>query len=332
MIAPECHIVSGDYALFSLFSQRMYAILRRFTPDIEEYSIDEAFAHVGNSNLHALATRIRDTVQHELGIPVSVGIAPTKCLAKLASEHKKPRGVTIVGTNYTSLLYATSIGDVWGIGRATQKKLALYGVQNALDFARLSPALIRQFTKPHRQLWKELNGISVMYLDTRQKSTYHSMMSSRTFAPSSSFSFLWAQMREHIETTFARARAYKYAVKELVLMLKTQSFTYSSIAYRFPAPQEYPLAVIGELKNTFGQLYKPHTLYRKTGCTLTSLVSPRQLPLFTSSDEKIASVYKAMKGVHFGTSLFSNHTKAPQRFSLPLLSLSDVESTHLGSV
>src|SRR3990170_6483923 len=97
-LCPDAIILPSDYETYSLFSKRMFAILRRFTPLVEEYSIDEAFVELTGlrrlyrSNYADIARRIKTTVERELGITVSVGLSLSKVLAKIGSKYKKPAG------------------------------------------------------------------------------------------------------------------------------------------------------------------------------------------------------------------------------------------------
>ena len=100
-ICPDAVILPSDYETYSLFSLRMFAIIRRFTPDVEEYSIDEAFADLTGlrRNFHGpysmIARKMQETVEKELGITVSIGVSLSKVLAKAGSKHKKPSGITM---------------------------------------------------------------------------------------------------------------------------------------------------------------------------------------------------------------------------------------------
>lgn len=99
-ICPDAIILPSDYETYSLFSKRFYGILRRFTPDVEEYSIDEAFAELSGlrrvyrTSYEEIAIKIKKTVESELGITVSVGLSLTKSLAKICSKENKPSGFT----------------------------------------------------------------------------------------------------------------------------------------------------------------------------------------------------------------------------------------------
>ena len=322
---PSCIICEGDYTLFSQFSTRMFTILRSFTPEIEEYSIDEAFARVDEP---LKGMKIQKKIKDTLGIPVSIGIGPTKCLAKQASEAKKPMGLTIITkNNLSSFLTSIPIADVWGIGRATTQALSKYGVHTAHDFVQLPRTLImNKFNKPYRYIWNELQGVSCMPLDTTPKTTYQSIISSRTFSPTNESKFLWAQLRNHIEHAFMRARQYDYGVQEIIILLKTQEFEYYTKTITFPEPQTYPFSVLKTIRNAYNALYKKNVLYRTTGCTITKLkkTTQGQMKLFINENKKIAALYKVIENrsdVTFAQSLFSPHNKE-KKFSLPTLEIS----------
>jgi DNA polymerase V len=133
-------VCSGNLVLYKEVSEKVMRALGRFTDLMEEYSIDEAFLNFPKAAIGApveYASRIRRVVDRMIGIPISVGIAPTKILSKLASDRAKKTesGVLeITGRNAGEMLKTTGIGDIWGIGRKTAEKLNRYGIYNAVDF------------------------------------------------------------------------------------------------------------------------------------------------------------------------------------------------------
>jgi DNA polymerase-4/DNA polymerase V len=143
-------VLPSDYETYSLFSRRMFHIMRRFTPQVEEYSIDEAFAdltgmrRVLHGSYEEIALRLQGTVARELGITVSVGLSLTKVLAKAASKHRKPSGCTAIpGRAIAAYLSDLPVEKVWGIGPATASYLAKLGIRTALAFARLPEGVVR---------------------------------------------------------------------------------------------------------------------------------------------------------------------------------------------
>ncbi|HEX21175.1 MAG TPA: DNA polymerase IV, partial [Actinobacteria bacterium] len=125
-ICPDAVILPSDYETYSLFSINMFAIIRRFTPIVEEYSIDEAFADLTGlrrplrASYSQIADNIQKTVTNELGLSVSVGLSLSKGLAKLSSSYRKPGGLTILpGRLIHLVLKKTPVEKVWGIGPNT---------------------------------------------------------------------------------------------------------------------------------------------------------------------------------------------------------------------
>ena len=176
-ICPEAIIVSSDYELYSLYSLRMYEIMRRYTPMVEEYGIDECFGDLtGLRRMHHLgyeeiARKIKDDLQQELDITFSVGLSCTKVLAKIGSKYAKPNGFTPIRLiEKDTYLGNTKVGAVWGIGPQTAELLNKYGVQTALEFIHKDEAWVKRIlTKPGHELWQELQGIPVYELNTEKK-------------------------------------------------------------------------------------------------------------------------------------------------------------------
>ena len=182
-ICPGLIILPSDYETYSLFSRRMFAIMRRFTPDVEEYSIDEAFSDITGMrrvlrlSYEDIVLQMKKEIERELGITVSVGLSITKVLAKVASKHQKPAGMTVIkGRDIAQYLANLPVEKVWGIGPATTNYLAKMGIRTALAFAQLPEKTVRQkFTKPGVEIWQELRGDSAYPVTSAEKSSYASI-------------------------------------------------------------------------------------------------------------------------------------------------------------
>jgi DNA polymerase V len=159
-------VFSSNYRLYGDMSNRVMKTLQRWTPNIEIYSIDEAFLDftgldIGNS-VDAFLHEVTATVKKWTGIPVSLGLAPTMTLAKVANDVAKKRGGTcsLIDPEARALALADlAIGDVWGIGRRLAPKMSRLGIRTAKDLAAIDPAWVRKnFTIVQEQLVRELNG------------------------------------------------------------------------------------------------------------------------------------------------------------------------------
>ena len=306
-ICPDVIIVPSDYETYSLFSKRMFAVMRRFTSLVEEYSIDEGFADITGlrrplgASYEEIARRMKEAVEAELGLTVSVGLAPSKVLAKVGSKWRKPSGLTVIpGRRIHEFLKDLPVEKVWGIGPATSAYCRQFGLRTALDFARQSEAEVAaRFTKPHREIWEELNGHSVHPVETAEKSSYASISKTRTFTPPSTDpAFVFAQLLKNLENACIKARRHGLAARRLVIYLVAQDFRSAGIEADLTRPTAFPLEMTALLRRLFDGAYRPRTPYRATGVILAELVPAgrEQLDLFEPPVriEKMTRLYRAI--------------------------------------
>jgi DNA polymerase-4 len=306
-ICPDAVILPSDYETYSLFSLRMFAIIKRFTPDVEEYSIDEAFADLTGlrRSFHGpyslIARQIQETVERELGITISIGVSLSKVLAKIGSKHKKPRGITMIpGREIHNYLGKLPIENVWGIGPNTAAFLRKFGISTALDFARKDESFVtKHLSKPYHEVWNELNGRSVYPVTTESKSSYQSISKTRTFTPPSKDEvFVFAQISKNLENACIKARRYALAATRLIVFLRRQDFADNGAELKLTCPTAHPSALFSLLREGFDHIYRANTLYRQTGVVLAGLVPETavQYTLFddTARIEKMSRVYDAV--------------------------------------
>ena len=167
-------VFSSNYALYGDMSFRVMTILSKFSPEVEIYSIDEAFLQFDGFDLFSLqeiGLKIRKAVYKSTGIPVSVGFAETKALAKVANKIAKKftdrtGGVYIINTDEKRVkaLKWTKVEDVWGIGRQHTKRLEYYGVKSAFDFVLMADGWVRKnMAVVGLRLKRELEGKRTLY-------------------------------------------------------------------------------------------------------------------------------------------------------------------------
>lgn len=290
-ICPGLVVLPSDYESYSIYSKRIFNILRRFTPFVEEYSIDEAFADMpsqggkGQLKPEELATRIRKCVRRELGLTVSVGISTTKTLTKLCSKFRKPDGQTILrAENIPVMLRITPVEKVWGIGGASASKLHRLGIKSALDFTEMNEAEVRRLLhKPGHETWHELQGHCRFRLDENPFHTYESMMKGHTFSPpSGNREFIFAEAVNNFERALAKLRRHRHLTREVGLCLRLKDYKYQSAALRTPISTDDNREMMPLLRYLFTALYTPGEIYRSTMIWLAELEPPdlRQPDLF----------------------------------------------------
>lgn len=292
-MCPGLIFVQSDYSLYEAFSQRMFAVMRNYTPVVEEYSVDEAFADITgfrrayHCSYEEIGRRMKKDIEQKLGITVSVGVSVSKVLAKIASKLRKPSGFVAIPAKEIELFLADlPIGVVWGIGAKTAAYAQARGIHTALDFARKREEFLKEFFyKPQLELWMELRGHSIYPVIDAVKISQVSIGKTHTFTPpSGDRAFVWAQLVRNLERACAKARGYRQAANRLHVFLKTQKFEIYSTEVRLPCASSFPTEIIDSLKKTFMELFSSGVLYRATGVTLTHLQfeESRQLSLFES--------------------------------------------------
>ncbi len=304
---PDAVILPSDYETYSLFSVRMFEILRRFSPDVEEYSIDEAFVdltglrRIYHGPYSSIAAEMQKTVTAELGITVSVGVSLTKVLAKIASKHNKPRGMTVIpGRDIHLFLDSLPLEKVWGIGPNTYELLRKLGVTTALQFARKDEAFVkRHLSKPYQEVWQELNGRSVYPVSTEKKSAYQSISKTKTFTPpSDDETFVYAQLSKNLENACIKARRYGLAATRLIVFMRTREFRDRGIEIRLSRATSFPAVLFKPLRQAFDRLFSPRSSYRQTGVVLAGLVEERNVQYTLFDDvmklEKLERVYSTV--------------------------------------
>ncbi len=306
-VCPDAVILPSDYETYSLFSVRMFEILRRFSPDVEEYSIDEAFVDLTGlrRSFHGpyemIAEKMRQTIKQELGITVSAGVSLSKVLAKIGSKHNKPDGLTVIlGREIHLYLEKLPVEKVWGIGPNTAAFLRKHGIETALQFAKREEGFIdRYLSKPYREIWHELNGRSVLPVVVESKDSYQSISKAKTFTPpSQDESFVFAQLSKNLENACIKSRKYKLAATRIIIFLRKQDFTSNGVEIKLTRPTSYTAELFGVLRQGFENIFQPRSLYRQTGVVLCGLVAESgvQYTLFDDMTKigKMAKIYESL--------------------------------------
>lgn len=323
---PGVAVMSSHFDVYEKFSDHVANVIAEFTPTIERYSIDEAFADLTGwdttSGLTPLeiATQIQNRVRRELGIGISIGIAPSKVLAKVGSKHNKPRGlVEITEKNRQTILQKTPIENIWGIGPRLAKKCMRYGIFTAADFTNQSFDLVRaRFNLPVEEIWHELRGTSVMPVHTEHDEK-KSLTRSHSFHPTSSdFTVVCAELLGNLDRVLLRTRRRNMLAKTISIFLKSQDFEYHTTIRELAEPSAFTNELAHVITTMCREIFHRNTKYRATGVTVSNLVSAekRQHNLFTATQaEKRQQLYKAIDilGLRHGRDIIKTgiETKKP---------------------
>ena len=224
---------SSNFSLYGDLSARVMSLLRNHTTRFEQYSIDEGFItldHVSPAERKTYCENLVREIYQGTGIPVSMGIAPSKTLCKVASKYAKKfpgyNGACMIDTDEKRLkaLAKFEIGDVWGVGRQTAAKLAALGISTALQFAEMSESRVQSLLhKPGLLTWRELHGIDC--IDTSELVSKQSITTSRTFAnPITTLPLMEQQLANFCDTCARKLRMQKSLCAQLIVFAHTSRF------------------------------------------------------------------------------------------------------------
>ena len=272
-MCPGLIILPSDYETYGLYSKRMFNIMREFSPQVEEYSVDEGFAditglrRVFRCSYEEIAARMKAEVQKQLGLTVSVGLSLSKSLAKICSKFRKPDGLTAVPGRFIHLLLQkTRLETVWGFGPSSVNLLEKMSLRTAYDFAARPEAwAAKLLNKPGREIWNELRGNSMWKVSTEEKQTYATIIKSKTFTPpSGDREFVYAKLVRNVESAFMKARRHKLRPGALGVVLRHSDFHHDGLEARLSRPTPATLEVLPLIRQLFDQVFREGCLYRST--------------------------------------------------------------------
>ena len=299
------NVFSSNYALYGDMSNRVMTLLRDFSPDIEIYSIDEAFLKFDGFekwfDFNTYGNQIRYKVTKGTGIPISVGIAPTKALSKVANKIAKKfpertQNVYVIDTEDKRIkaLKWLPIGDVWGIGSQHAKRLKKINVNTAYDFTQLTEDWVKtNMSIVGLRLYKELKGIPCLELEDVQPK--------KNIATTRSFDKTYedkAYIQERV-STFAVTCAEKLRKQNsncnaLMVFIHTNGFRKDlpqygrNVVVKLPFPTNSSIDIAKYASIGLDKIYKKGYQYKKAGVIVMDITpeESKQINLFENSNEK----------------------------------------------
>ena len=310
----EVIALSSNYELYADLSNRVMNILRQFSPDQEIYSVDESFISMsgfGDKDLTRYGKDIKATVLQWTGVPVCVGIASTKTLAKLANHCAKKRPEYAGVCNFNAIpihslnpiLASIPVGEVWGIGSRLSAKLNQLGILTVLDLKRAHSRTLRdKFSVVMAKTIAELNGIACIDLE-QVAPPKQNIASTRSFGiPVTSIESLMESVTLYVSRAAEKARAQQSHANSISVFIQTSPFAQhpyygGSLTVALPSPSNDTRLLVKTALWIVKRLYKPGYVYQKAGVLLNDLVPEegRQRDLFFDAPEsKYAQNAKVM--------------------------------------
>jgi DNA polymerase V len=313
---------SSNYTLYGDMSGRVVDVLRKFTPNLEVYSIDESFLQIETvlkqyADPTSLGQIIKQDVKDTTGLPVCVGIGASKTLAKLANHlaKKNPQfaGVCDISSMPKAMLYQwmaeTAVGEVWGIGSKTTKKLKELKINSVFDLVQVSPQAMRQqFGVVIERICYELRGVSCLQLEEVAPAKQQ-IISSRSFGkPVTSMEELAESVATHAARGAEKLRSQKSVTGALTIFVQTNPHKpfepqhHQSITVVLSDPSDNTLMLTSAALRGLKQIYKTGFKYKKAGVILNLLADKptMQQSLFDDMEVKgkSAGLMKAMDSIN----------------------------------
>ena len=293
-------LFSTNMPLYAAMSRRVTSILRLSVHHVENYSIDESFCDLKSFGEHFDLTKLMREVRQRIklwtDIPVSIGIAPSKTLAKMGSKFAKQyqgyRGVCMIDTEEKrrKALEIFALSDVWGIGRRTLEVLNYYGVHTPLQFADKKESWVRaHFHQPGVQTWMELNGIPC--IDTSEVIRNQNICTSRSFGDMvSDLPSLKASVASFASSCANKLRGQQSLCQSVTVFVSSNTFRTDLPQYGNAAtvllatPTADTLEINKAAMQCLESVYLPGIMYKKSGVLLGKIspAYPAQMELFNS--------------------------------------------------
>ena len=313
-------VFSSNYTLYADMSNRVMKVVSEFAPNQEIYSIDECFLDLTGFEHFGLTDygqRIRSTINRLVGLPVCVGVGASKTLAKLANHIAKKCSVfdgvcnlnEITQGALDSLFSKIKVGEVWGVGRCIEKKLAKLGVNTVFDLKQSSPqALRKQFSVLMERTIRELNGESCIPLE-KIASLKKQLVCSRGFGiPVSSLSELSEAVITYTTRVAEKLRRQKSVTAMVCVFIQTDPFKKKDRQYNprrlihLTNPTDDTRILINAVLTGLKSIYKPSFSYKKAGVLLDDLLpfSQHQKSLFDDKEAQVHSEFlmQAIDGIN----------------------------------
>jgi len=280
-------VCSSNYSLYGDLSARVMSILAETVPQIEIYSIDEAFLHIDGipeDQLPKLCSDLVRKIRQWVGIPVSVGVAETKTLAKIAShfakKYKGYKGVCFIDNEEKrrKALALTPVGDVWGIGRRLAPRLESCSIMTALDFTERPVGWVREnFHIGGARTWYELQG--KVAVEEEVAEARKSICTSRSFADmTDKLDELRTKVADFAAICSKKLRDENTAAYQVTTFLYTNRFREDLNQYFPSATINLPIAansaqeIVGAALRALRAIYRPGFLYKKAGVIVDHIV------------------------------------------------------------
>jgi nucleotidyltransferase/DNA polymerase involved in DNA repair len=293
-LIPNGIFLEGDFRRYLSYNRKILGILAKYGATIEASSIDECFLDLKGlrrllrKNYPEICLEMKEEIKKKLGITVSIGLSVSKTLAKVASDFRKPDGLTVVsGKDIEKFLSKIELSDICGIGHNTLALLHKFNIRTPLQFINSKEELIKKLLgKVGIELQKELKG-EMVYAVSPDVQAPKSLARTRSFTVSTNQEYIYSELIKNIELAFWELRRQNLKTKAVAIMLRTKNYKVQVFEIPIGEYINCQSAIHFRVKEAFRRLYQQQTEYRSTGIITTQLLREELVPpsLFESELE-----------------------------------------------
>ena len=305
---PKCIYINANHYNYITISKQVMDILKEISPNVEVYSIDEAFVDLTGlsklykMNYYKLAKHIQKRIKLEVDIPVSIGVSRSKTLSKLASDRAKKtqEHIVVIGEKHIpKYLKNVSVDEIWGIGRRLNIRMAKYGIRTALEFVKKEDKWVDMVLGKNGLFTKhELLGQSVLKV-TDIVELPKSISDSKSFLEfTTDLNYLKNELMVHIHSVCKKLRQIDCKCSTIGVILKTKDFKVYFDKINIDIPTNFEFEISEVAFNILENLYRPNTLHRSVGILVEDFnrTGEEQLSLFGNIEksQKMEKLGKAL--------------------------------------
>jgi len=305
---PKAIYIKAEHDRYDWFSKRVMDCLKDFSPDVEVYSIDEAFIDLTGTrklykrNYTGIARLIRNTIKEKTDIDVSIGISHSKTLAKLASDKaKNTGGIYSIGSfRIKEELKKTNVCEIWGVGRKIDSFCQKWGILTGYDFIQRQDAWIKkELGKNGLELKYELMGECISRVESKIEPPKSIQKTAAIMGFTSDINIINYELSKHIHRACSKLRRFNGKCSTVGVLLRTKDFYVLTRYKDLLQPTNFELTVRKEAEGLLKMIYSPNVIYRSCGIMLEKLSynDEQQLFLFDSNSDKDEKLAKCIDSI-----------------------------------
>ena len=316
-LMPQAVYLQADFRFYGLLSDKLFAILHRYSPQVEAYSIDEGFVDLDGLRSYwrmgygEMGDAIRRTILEETGLTVSVGVSVTRTLAKMASEANKPNGLTVVpGRHIAEFLAGQQAQDIPGIGSRRAALLRKFNINTALEFSRTPVSQVQRLLgRAGIDLWHELNGKSLLGIQTHPPLPKSMARTASMGQRTCDIRLVRAHLSHHCFRLGMDMLARGLQAKRFTVTLRLGNFERIALTERLPHASQHLHTMQRTATHLLHGLWQPEMVCNGCGIVATEIspVDHAQTEMFAANEHEASDLplWQAMQQMRyrFGSSI-----------------------------